>query len=140
MANKKAGNRAAASQAKARERARRRAKSTGPSLAPSAYAPPPASDEDEPVLAEAQDAAPDEAQPADALPEPEPARQPVAAAAPMRREAAASAAAAQRRAARTTAALAPEGGLRREVALIFALTALIGATLAFLKLGTTLGA
>ncbi len=127
MANKKAGNRAAAGQARARERARRKARSAGPSIPEAALAVPVADDEPaagEPETASAESAAAEPA--AVSRPAPQP---PASVVAPV-----------ARRAARQVSALEPAGGLRRELAMIAAVTAVIGGALAFLKLATDIGA
>ena len=122
MANKKAGNRAAAGQAKARERARRKARSAGPSIPEAALAVPVA--DDEPAAGEPEAALAEPA--AVSRPAPQP---PASVVAPV-----------ARRAARQVSALEPAGGLRRELAMIAAVTAVIGGALAFLKLATDIGA
>ena len=141
MANKKAGSRAAAGQAKARERARRRARAGGPSIASAAYEPPVEDDRaDQPESAADPDAAPaaaDAPYPAQrsALQTVPPSRaaspsrttSPSRDAAPVRRERAAS-------------LMTPAGSLKRELALIFSITALIAAALAALEATNALGA
>lgn len=130
MANKKAGSRAAAGQAKARERARRKARVGGPSVPAAAYAPP--VEDDGVGHAEAVRAPDAAAAVADApAPAPRPAPRAAApareAAAPVRRE-------------RVAAAMTPTGSLKRELALIASLTALIAAALAALEVTNALGA
>ncbi len=133
MANKKAGNRTAASQAKARERARRKARSAGPSLAESAYATPV---EPEEALEETPKDAPTEA-PVSVAETPGEAAPTRAVATAERRRA--PTVVSQRRA-NQASAMVPAGGLRRELAMIGSITAIVGAALAFLKLATDLGA
>ena len=127
MANKKAGSRAAAGQAKARERARRKARVGGPSVPAAAYAPPVEDDgaeRSEPVREpDASDVAADAPAPV-ARPAPRAARE---ASAPVRRE-------------RVAAAMTPTGSLKRELALIAVLTALIAAALATMEATNLLGA
>ena len=130
MANKKAGSRAAAGQAKARERARRKARVGGPSVPAAAYAPPVEDDGAGPAEAVREPAA--AAAVADApAPTPRPAPRAAApareSAAPVRRE-------------RVAAAMTPTGSLKRELALIASLTALIAAALAALEVTNALGA
>ncbi len=133
MANKKAGNRTAASQAKARERARRKARSTGPSIAESAYATPVQPEE---APEEATQEAPKES-PVSVAETPSEAAPAHAAATAERRR---SPAVISQRRARQASAMVPVGGLRRELAMISSITAIVGATLAVLKLATDLGA
>ena len=127
MANKKAGSRAAAGQAKARERARRKARVGGPSVPAAAYAPPVEDDGVERAEAvrepDASDVAADAPAPAP-RPAPRAARE---APAPVRRE-------------RVAAAMTPTGSLKRELALIAVLTALIAAALAAMEATNLLGA
>ncbi len=128
MANKKAGSRAAAGQAKARERARRKARVGGPSVPAAAYAPPVEDD----GAGHAEAVGEPEAAVADApAPTPRPAPRAAApareSAAPVRRE-------------RVAAAMTPTGSLKRELALIASLTALIAAALAALEVTNALGA
>lgn len=130
MANKKAGSRAAAGQAKARERARRKARVGGPSVPAGAYTPPVEDDGAGPAEAVGEPAA--AAAVADApAPTPRPAPRAAApareSAAPVRRE-------------RVAAAMTPTGSLKRELALIASLTALIAAALAALEVTNALGA
>lgn len=131
MANKKAGSRAAAGQAKARERARRKARVGGPSVPQSAYAAPVEDDgagRAEPVREPGDaDAAPDAPAPA-SRPAPRAAAAPQREApAPVRRE-------------RVAAAMTPTGSLKRELALIAVLTALIAGALAAMEATNLLGA
>lgn len=130
MANKKAGSRAAAGQAKARERARRKARVGGPSVPAAAYAPPVEDDGVERTEAVREPAAADAVADAPA-PTPRPAPRAAApareSAAPVRRE-------------RVAAAMTPTGSLKRELALIASLTALIAAALAALEVTNALGA
>lgn len=129
MANKKAGSRAAAGQAKARERARRRARAGGPSIASAAYEPPVEDDgagqtesaaDPEAALAIAEAASP--------APRLAPqAASPLRDAAPVRRE-------------RAATLMTPAGSLKRELTLIFSLAALIAAALAALEVTNALGA
>ena len=130
MANKKAGSRAAAGQAKARERARRKARVGGPSVPAAAYASP--VEDDGAGHAEAvrePDAAPGVADAPAPTPRPAPRAAAPAreSAAPVRRE-------------RVAAAMTPTGSLKRELALIASLTALIAAALAALEVTNALGA
>ncbi len=130
MANKKAGSRAAAGQAKARERARRKARVGGPSVPAAAYAPP--VEDDGAGHAEAVGEPAAAAAVADApAPTPRPAPRAAApareSAAPVRRE-------------RVAAAMTPTGSLKRELVLIASLTALIAAALAALEVTNALGA
>lgn len=128
MANKKAGSRAAAGQAKARERARRKARVGGPSVPAAAYAPPV---EDDGAGHAESVREPDAAAAVADAPAPRPAPRAAApareSAAPVRRE-------------RVAAAMTPTGSLKRELALIASLTALIAAALAALEVTNALGA
>lgn len=133
MARKKAGSRVAAGQQRAKERAKRRARSGGPSLPESAYAAPAAPedlDQDAAQEPGGTDAASSIAQ--ELSPE---AAAPSTPAAAVRRPSAA----VQRRA-RQAAVMAPAGSLKREIALIGSITAVVAAALAALKLATSLGA
>ncbi len=140
MANKKAGSRAAAGQAKARERARRRARVGGPAIAQAAYAPPAEDDQ-----ADQPEAAGDSETALAAADAPSPARRPAPQAASPARRPAPQAASPARDAApirreRASGVMAPAGSLKRELALILSLTALIAAALAALEVTNTLGA
>ena len=132
MANKKAGSRAAAGQAKARERARRKARVGGPSVPAAAYASP--VEDDGVGHAEAAHEPEAAATVADA-PAPAPAPRPAPRAAAPPRESAAPV-----RRERVAAAMTPTGSLKRELALIASLTALIAAALAALEVTNALGA
>lgn len=129
MANKKAGSRAAAGQAKARERARRRARVGGPAIAHEVYATSAEDDRaDQPEAAADLDAALAEAEAPYPAPRPAPQAASLAReAAPVRRE-------------RASVVMAPAGSLKRELALILSLTALIAAALAALEATNALGA
>lgn len=133
MARKKAGSRVAAGQQKAKERARRRARSGGPSLPESAYAVPAAPEDLEQDMAQEAGGGADAASGGAQEPLTDAAAPPTPAA--VRRLPAA----AQRRA-RQAAVMTPAGSLKREIALIGSLTAVVAAALTALKLATSLGA